>query len=247
MACQFGNKDAPRNKHNCCMCQPHIELRRCLALEASRLRRERATNPQFEALAAEPGYIEKIRKTPRLRLGPGKSCRYGNASAPRNKRGECMCTEHIEQRRIAYAEDTRRRMANPLYAEKMRAYKAVKARDAAERNRDNPVKRAAKNEAQRRRVARQRQQTPDLSPQEKAVLDAIYVVTAHCNAMLSRLWLGKLPRAERYVVDHIKPLALGGLHHPTNLQIIKEGPNIRKNNRPWGRFISETGRFEFES
>ncbi len=245
MACQFGNDSAPRNKHNCCMCAPHIELRRRLAVGACRLRREKECNPQFEALAADPGYIEEIRLSPRKRgPKPGRRCKYGNGDAPRNKRGECMCRQHVEQRAKAFSQQQHRRMADPAYAEKMRDYKRRKAQE--KRDKKEPAERAMRNELQRRRVARQRQQTPDLSPQDKASLDAFYQVAAQCNAIIKRLYLGKPPRQERYVVDHTLPLALGGLHEPGNLQIIKEWSNLRKSDRPWGRFVFETGRFEFE-
>lgn len=36
---------------------------------------------------------------------------------------------------------------------------------------------------------------------------------------------------ESYHVDHIKPLAKGGLHHPSNLQVLKGIDNLRKGTR----------------
>ena len=59
-------------------------------------------------------------------------------------------------------------------------------------------------------------QTPTLSENEKNHVDIYYKVST---------WLGK-----NFHVDHILPLSKGGLHHPTNLQIIPAYLNLAKGN-----------------
>ncbi len=69
-----------------------------------------------------------------------------------------------------------------------------------------------------RRRARKRNQTPDLTKDE-------------INRMRDLYWLARDLRAvsgQEYHVDHIIPLARGGLHHPDNLQILPADLNVRK-------------------
>ena len=71
------------------------------------------------------------------------------------------------------------------------------------------------------RRAKLRDQTPNLSDQEKQEVENIY-------------WLSRDLRTitgEDYHVDHIKPLSKGGLHHPENLQILPADLNLKKGNK----------------
>jgi hypothetical protein len=72
-------------------------------------------------------------------------------------------------------------------------------------------KRRIRNEIAARRRARLRNQTPELSIEEKKQIQEYYL---NCP--------------EGYEVDHIQPLAKGGLHHPNNLQILTKTENRRK-------------------
>lgn len=69
-----------------------------------------------------------------------------------------------------------------------------------------------------RKRCRKLEQTPDLTPEEKQRIHDMY-------------WLARDLRAvsgQEYHVDHIRPLAKGGLHHPDNLQILPADINMSK-------------------
>lgn len=68
------------------------------------------------------------------------------------------------------------------------------------------------------RRARIRDLTPELSKEESAKIEYLY-------------WLAKDLMAvtgEAYHVDHVQPLAKGGLHHPDNLQVLPADINLKK-------------------
>lgn len=69
-----------------------------------------------------------------------------------------------------------------------------------------------------RRRAAVRQLTPQLNTVERAEVRAIYKTARDWSALTG----------EPFHVDHIKPLAKGGLHHPSNLQVLPAAENIRK-------------------
>lgn len=81
--------------------------------------------------------------------------------------------------------------------------------------RTNPGK-VAENVARSR--ARKLNQTPNLSPEEKARIKEIY---EDCQRISKETGIP-------HDVDHIKPLAKGGLHHPDNLQILSASENRSK-------------------
>lgn len=72
-------------------------------------------------------------------------------------------------------------------------------------------KKRIRNEIAARRRARIRNQTPKLTKEEKEKLQKFY-----------------LDCPEGYEVDHIIPLAKGGLHHPDNLQLLTKSENRKK-------------------
>ena len=72
-----------------------------------------------------------------------------------------------------------------------------------------------------KRRALKLQQTPELTTEQKDYIDYLY-------------WLAKDLRAvsgEDYHVDHIHPLSKGGLHEPSNLQILPKDLNLRKSDK----------------
>lgn len=73
------------------------------------------------------------------------------------------------------------------------------------------------------RRARKRAAVVPLTPHEQAEVIALYAKARALTELVG----------EPYHVDHIKPLAKGGLHHPSNLQVLKGAENIRKGAR-WG-------------
>lgn len=85
------------------------------------------------------------------------------------------------------------------------------------------VKWAKRNPAKHRqniakRRAMLRNQTPELTAEEQKRMEDIY-------------WLAKdlsVVTGEPYEVDHIHPIAKGGLHHPDNLQILPMDLNRSK-------------------
>ncbi len=70
-----------------------------------------------------------------------------------------------------------------------------------------------------RRKQRLREQTPELSAEEEELIQQIYDQRDKLNQEVGFI---------QYHVDHIIPLAKGGLHHPGNLQVIKASDNVRK-------------------
>ena len=63
------------------------------------------------------------------------------------------------------------------------------------------------------------EQTPDLNQQEKAQIQKIYEERDRRNQAAGFIM---------YHVDHVTPLAKGGLHHPENLQLITASENVHK-------------------
>jgi 5-methylcytosine-specific restriction endonuclease McrA len=70
-----------------------------------------------------------------------------------------------------------------------------------------------------RRKQRLREQTPELSPEDKELIEHAYGQRDRLNEEAGFI---------EYHVDHIIPLAKGGAHHPANLQVISARDNVRK-------------------
>ena len=66
--------------------------------------------------------------------------------------------------------------------------------------------------------AAKRAATVVLTPHEQADVIALYAKARALTELTG----------ETYHVDHIKPLARGGLHHPRNLQVLRGIDNLRK-------------------
>jgi 5-methylcytosine-specific restriction endonuclease McrA len=140
-----------------------------------------------------------------------------------------------EQKKNAVQRATRWAIANPekakankrrshLIHQKSNQVKAAlwqkknpeKARAACKRwHHKNPAKVAERNA---RRKARKLAASVPLTPQEQAEVIALYAKARALTELIG----------EAYHVDHIIPLSKGGLHHPSNLQVLRGVDNLRK-------------------
>ena len=84
--------------------------------------------------------------------------------------------------------------------------------------RTDKVKNAAKSSAYR---CMKRDQTPDLTLEEKRDIMEVYSLARQMT----------LETGVKHEVDHIIPVSKGGLHHPTNLQVLTKYDNQSKGNR----------------
>ena len=114
------------------------------------------------------------------------------------------------------------------WLDKNQEYNKTRARQWREKNVEHRKEYNRKNKDlilanTRKRQARKKIQTPDLSPLEDSMIKALYfvskVLSNSCN--------------ENYNVDHIIPISKGGLHTFSNLQILTEHENKSKGNKTW--------------
>lgn len=90
---------------------------------------------------------------------------------------------------------------------------------AAERQRNWSKKNPDKhNDVRSMQRARKRKLTPPMTEEEKSLIEKFY---EHASRLTKLLKI-------KHHVDHIIPLAKGGLHHPSNLQVIPASVNLRK-------------------
>lgn len=75
-----------------------------------------------------------------------------------------------------------------------------------------------------RRKTRMRTQTPLLTEEEKEAISDLYQLRDSLNQAAGYI---------AYHVDHIKPLARGGLHHPSNLRVTTSRENMTKGAKEW--------------
>ena len=75
-----------------------------------------------------------------------------------------------------------------------------------------------------RRKTRLRTQTPLLTEEEKRIISDLYQLRDSLNQAAGYI---------AYHVDHIKPLARGGLHHPSNLRVTTCRENMTKSTKEW--------------
>jgi len=71
-----------------------------------------------------------------------------------------------------------------------------------------------------KRRAAKLDQTPELSDEEKKAIEDMYW---HCRDL-------EVISGQKYHVDHIKPISKGGLHCPSNLQVLPADLNMSKGN-----------------
>ena len=67
--------------------------------------------------------------------------------------------------------------------------------------------------------AMKKDQTPDMNKAELVEIEAMYEYHQIFNAVMPE---------KKWHVDHIEALANGGLHHPSNLQVLTEAENLAK-------------------
>ena len=96
---------------------------------------------------------------------------------------------------------------------------------------------ANRREEQRLRAAAYRAAYPDRVANTRAKYRAATLArraayrAAHPNVVRgikARYRAQNKAQSESYHVDHIIPLALGGLHHPSNLQVLRGAENLKK-------------------
>jgi len=109
------------------------------------------------------------------------------------------------------------RKKNPEVSREWRKANRDALNKAARDRSKTPEARAKKNARVQARKARKLAQTPWMNQAEYAELEAMYLY----NAIMPGNWH----------VDHIQPLSKDGLHHPTNLQLMRGEENVRKNAR----------------
>lgn len=148
----------------------------------------------------------------------GKPCKHGHYSE-RYISGHCLgcATLHMK----SYHDDNRDsiRANNKAYMQK-RLEDSPKLRKKMNKARvqwakDNPHKAA---EANMRRRARKRSQTPELTSEQSKAIKLTYY-KAWCYSQVEQ-WT--------FHVDHIIALVNGGLHHPDNLQVLEASANCSK-------------------
>lgn len=80
-----------------------------------------------------------------------------------------------------------------------------------------------KNARAAKRRAAKRNQTPNLTEQDKTDIIMLYQQAKEVSASTG------IP----HEVDHIQPISRGGLHHPINLQILTRDENRQKGSNHW--------------
>ena len=135
-------------------------------------------------------------------------CHQCNKIKGRQKLAEGACDKYHTP------ENTRRRLRN------WRQNNPDKVREQYERDETKNV-RAAK------RRADKRNQTPDLSLEEKCAIMSLYDTAKTLTRETG------IP----YEVDHIIPICKGGLHHPDNLQVLTREENRQKGSTYHGQSL----------
>ena len=95
-------------------------------------------------------------------------------------------------------------------------YKAQRAEWGRNHRQNN---KAAKNADTRRYQSNKKGLTPDMNKAELAEIEGMYQYHQIFHAVMPE---------KKWHVDHIQPLAAGGLHHPSNLQVLTEHDNCSK-------------------
>jgi hypothetical protein len=126
-------------------------------------------------------------------------CHHCNVIKGRQKLADGACEKYHTP------ENTRRRLR------KWRQNNPDKVRDQYDRDETKNV-RAAK------RRAAKRNQTPDLTLEEKSAIITLYNKAKHLSETTGT----------PHEIDHIVPICEGGLHHPDNLQILTRHDNRKK-------------------
>ena len=128
---------------------------------------------------------------------------------------------------MPYKDPEARKAYHKAYREankaKRRAYmEANKVKVAAQKKAYQEDNKEKTNSHTAKRRARKLDQTPDLNIAEKVEIESMYLYNGIFNAVM--------PEKEWHV-DHIVALANGGLHHPSNLQVLTKHDNLSKGAR----------------
>ena len=172
----------------------------------------------------------------------GKPCKHGHISEHYSRNGECVeCALRRQQlpqtiaRRRRYYEENKEQILSQQakYHLANRDERCRRMRDYGKRPekrqlinaaqsrwmKRNPAKVNAKLQARR---AKMHGDTTKLSDMEKQLLLDVYAECSRLNALHGR---------DSFHVDHIIPIALGGKHHPDNLQILSAYQNRAKGSK----------------
>ena len=145
----------------------------------------------------------------------GKLCKHGHTSERKTHNGECVsCALRVTKN---WRDNNKKHLSNY----DAQSYHNNKPYHRAKRMRwhyNNPHRALAWSAARR---ARKRNATPKMSQEEKQRITDIYY----------RAWCYSQVEIWNFHVDHIIPLAKGGLHHPDNLQILEATINLQKGSR----------------
>jgi hypothetical protein len=147
---------------------------------------------------------------------------YTTNQGKRSQRYESRCVECARARRLAsYAVNGEQdRAASRRWKHRNRDHLAAYSK----RKQQDPAHRALKAKSQRLRKARMRSGQGD-TPE----IRAIYAQAIREQALIQRCPVFDIPElGKKLHVDHRIPLAKGGLHAVSNLQILPIGINMRK-------------------
>lgn len=156
--------------------------------------------------------LEAFRTDPRYKMGVRGQCKNCETAAASKWAKENKERRAEIRKRSYYKHHESNLLYKNRYDEENRERSAEYSRQWRAANPDKNAQQEA------RRRAMKRNQTPELTPEEQQRIQDIY-------------WLAKDLRAvtgEEYHVDHIIPLAKGGLHHPDNLQVLPADLNLKK-------------------
>ena len=130
--------------------------------------------------------------------------------------------ERLASYRKAYRKANKERLAaqNKAYQEANK--EEIRQRQKEYQRSYRPLNREKRNSHNANRRARKLNQTPDLNKAEKVEIESMYLYNGIFNAVM--------PEKEWHV-DHIVALANGGLHHPSNLQVLTKHDNLSKGAR----------------
>lgn len=145
----------------------------------------------------------------------GKPCKHGHVATRRCDTR--LCTECIKTRHRPrdYAANRKRYIKNAIDWNKKNPERAAAHYKA---NMDRRIATGQHQALVQKRRCKLASQTPDLTAAESAKIAQFYRVA---RALTQRTGLA-------HEVDHVIPISRGGLHHPSNLQILLQADNRSK-------------------
>ena len=162
-------------------------------------------------------YMKAYREANKESLAAKKKA-YREANKEKIASKDKAYREANKDKKKAYREANKEKIAA-----KLKAYKeANKEKITAQNKAYGEANKEKRNAHTAKRRARKLNQTPDLNIAEKVEIESMYLYNRIFNAVM--------PKKEWHV-DHIEALANGGLHHPSNLQVLTKHDNLSKGAR----------------